>query len=73
MNRNAEAVKCFDESLEINAFQSHVFYRRGLTYYNMGEYNLAMKDVTNAFNLGLDDEDLRELRNKLVKKFDMGM
>ena len=73
MNRNAEAVKCFDKSLEINAFQSHVFYRRGLAYYNMGEYNLAMKDVTNAFNLGLDDEDLRELRNKLVKKFDMGM
>lgn len=73
LNRNAEAVKCFDKSLEINSFQSHVFYRRGLTYYNMGEYQLAMADVTNAFNLGLDDEDLRELRNKLVKKFDMGM
>ena len=73
MNRNAEAVKCFDKSLEINPFQSHVFYRRGLTYYNMGEYNLAMQDVTNAANLGLEDDDLKELRNKLIKKFDMGM
>ena len=73
MNRNAEAVKCFDKSLEINPFQSHVFYRRGLTYYNMGEYNLAMQDVTNAVNLGLEDDDLKELRNKLIKKFDMGM
>lgn len=73
LNRNSEAVECFNKSLEINAFQSHVFYRRGLTYYNMGEYSLAMQDVTNAVNLGLEDEDLKELRNKLVKKFDMGM
>ena len=73
LNRNSEAVECFNKSLEINAFQSHVFYRRGLTYYNMGEYSLAMQDVTNAVNLGLEDEDLKELRNKLVKQFDMGM
>ncbi len=72
-NKNNEAIECFNRSLEIDSFQSHVFYRRALAYYNLGEYSKATSDVNNAINLGLEDEDVKELRKKLAKKFDMGM
>jgi hypothetical protein len=32
-----------------------------------------MEDVNSAVNLGMDDGDVKELKSKLVKKFDMGM
>lgn len=68
-----EAVDCFNRSLSIDAFQSHVYYRRALSFYNLGDYKNAMNDVNNALKLGLDDEDLRTLKFKIVKKFDMNM
>src|SRR5574344_570143 len=72
-NKDKDAIKCFDKSLEVDEFQSHVYYRRSLAYYNLGEYKKAMQDLDNAAKLGLDDDDCKILRNKLVKKFDMGM
>ncbi|MGN0730046.1 (p)ppGpp synthetase [Treponema sp.] len=71
--KDQEAVACFDNSLLIDAFQSHVYYRRALSYYNMGEYSKSMDDVNSAIMLGLSDNDLNALKMKLVKKFDMGM
>lgn len=72
-DKNREAIECFDRSLAIESFQSHVYYRRALAFYNLGEYSSAMKDVNNAYNLGMKDKDLDELKAKLIKKFDMGM
>ena len=69
--KDSEAVECFDRSLEIDRFQSHVYYRRSLSYYNLGDYVKAMDDINSAINLGLDDEHVKALRLKIVKKFDM--
>ncbi len=72
-NNDSAAIECFNRSLEIDSFQSHVYYRRALAFYNLGEYAKAMEDVNSAVNLGMDDGDVKELKSKLVKKFDMGM
>ena len=69
--KEREAVENFSRALEIDPFQSHVYYRRAIALYNLGEYPLAMRDLNNAVSLGLDDKDTRLLRAKLMKKFDM--
>ena len=71
--KDKEAVECFDSSLAIDAFQSHVYYRRALALFNIGNYTKAMEDVNNALKLGLENEDLNTLKLKLIKKFDMNM
>ncbi|HBP10033.1 MAG TPA: (p)ppGpp synthetase, partial [Treponema sp.] len=71
--KEKEAIECFDRSLAIDAFQSHVYYRRALALFNLGNYTKAMEDVNNALKLGLEDDDLNTLKLKLIKKFDMNM
>ena len=72
-DKNEEAVKCFNKSLEIDGFQSHVYYRRALAYFNLGEYEKSLADIAAAENLGLNDEDIKAFKAKVIKKFDMGM
>ncbi len=66
-----EAVAFFDKSLEQNGCQSHVHYRKALAEYQLGEYQDALRELDSAKKLGLDDEDARQLRARLVEKFDM--
>ena len=68
-----EAIKCYDRSLGIDPYQSHVYYRRAISYFVLGDYNTAMKDINSAEKLGLNDDDLKALKSKVIKKFDMGM
>ena len=68
-----EAIECFNQSLDIDGYQSHVYARRALAYYNLGQYKEALKDLDNANDLGLNDDDCKALREKLIKKFDMNM
>ncbi len=72
-NKNQQAIECFTKSLELDKFQSHVYYRRALSYFNLKEYQLSLTDLDNAGKLGLDNDECRLLRSKLVAKFDMGM
>ena len=72
-DKNQEAIECFNKSLEIDAFQSHVYYRRALAYFNLGEYEKSLADIASAENLGLNDEEVKALKTKVLKKFDMGM
>lgn len=72
-DRHREAVECFDRSLAVNSFQSHVYYRRALSLYSLGEYAAAMADVNSAMRLGMEDEEVKGLKSRLVQKFDMGM
>jgi len=72
-NKEKEAVDCFNQSLAVDEYQSHVYYRRALAYYNLGEYKKSLLDLDNASKLGLDDDDCKLLRKKLVSKFDMEM
>ena len=73
LQNDKKAIECFDKSLEANHFQSHVYYRKAVSEYNLGMYNEAMSNLNKAFDLGLDDEDSKNFRTKLLKKFDMGM
>lgn len=66
-----KAIECFTKSLDINEFQSHTFYRRAVAYYETNQYENAMNDVLSAQRLGLIDEGLTSLHDRLVEKFDM--
>lgn len=68
-----KACECFSKSLELNEFQSHTFYRRAIAYYELGQYENAMSDVVASQRLGLEDEGLKILHDKLVSKFDMNV
>ncbi|MBB5218133.1 MULTISPECIES: tetratricopeptide repeat protein [Treponema] len=72
-NKHEEAIDCFNRSLEIDSYQSHVYYRRSLAYFNLGNYVEALKDIDNAEKLGLKDDDIVNLKKKIIEKFDMGM
>ena len=67
------AVKWFTTSLEINGIQSHAFYRRAVSYFELGEFEKAMNDAVAAEKLGLEDPGLDSLHSKLIEKFDMKM
>lgn len=73
LKRYGKAIECFTRSLSINEFQSHAFYRRALSYYEVHEYEKALSDVSSAKKLGMDDDSCEALRKKLVEQFDMGM
>ncbi|MCQ2572367.1 MAG: tetratricopeptide repeat protein [Treponema sp.] len=68
-----EAIDCFTESLKLNEFQAHTHYRRALSYFELGEFEKSMGDVNDALSLGIEEEEVQGLREKLVKKFGMGM
>ena len=69
--QNEKALEAFTKSLEINGFQSHAYYRRALTYFNLADYQKSLEDLNAANRLGLDNDECKALRAKLNKKFDM--
>ena len=71
MGNEEEALCSFTKSLEINSFQSHAYYRRALSYYNLSDYKKSLDDLNSAARLGLDNDECKALRAKLNKKFDM--
>lgn len=71
MGQNEKALEAFTKSLEINGFQSHAYYRRALTYFNLSDFQKSIEDLNAAKRLGLDNEECKALRAKLNKKFDM--
>ena len=71
LNDDRAAIECFTRSLSVDSYQSHVYYRRALSYFNLGDYKDAMQDITATINLGLNDDDVQNLKAKLMQKFDM--
>ena len=69
--QNEKALEAFTKSLELNGFQSHAYYRRALTYFNLADYQKSLEDLNEANRLGLDNDECKALRAKLNKKFDM--
>lgn len=67
------AVKYFTKSLEFNEFQSHARFRRAVALSKMGENEKALEDISAAEAMGLKDEDLTILKNKIIKKMGIGM
>ena len=68
-----DAVESFTKSLELNDFQAHTHYRRALCYYELSDYENSMTDMNAALMLGINEDEIQSLREKLVKKFDMSM
>lgn len=68
-----KAINWFTTSLEINEMQSHAFYRRAVAYFELNEFEKSMNDVVAAQKLGLEENGLKSLHEKLIEKFDMKM
>jgi ppGpp synthetase/RelA/SpoT-type nucleotidyltranferase len=66
-----QAIDCFTRSLELNEFQSHAHFHRAVAYYQINDYENALKDLAAAEKLGLKDEECDALYKKLSEKLDM--
>lgn len=73
MKDDVKALECFNRSLDANQFQSHVYYRKALSEYNLSLYSDAMNDLNRAIDLGIEGDDIKAFKGKLLKKFDMEM
>ena len=73
MNKHEDAIKAYSESIKINEYQSHAHFRRAVSYYKLGEYENALKDLNDAQALGLKDSESQALHQKLMEKFGMKM
>lgn len=73
LNRHEEAVKAYTESITINEYQSHAHFRRAVSYYKLGEFENALKDLTNAQSLGLNNSETQSMHSKLMEKFGMNV
>ena len=73
MNKHEDAIAAYTESIRINEYQSHAHFRRAVSYYKLGDFDNALKDLTNAQSLGLNDSETESLHAKLMEKFGMKM
>lgn len=68
-----EAIRVFSKSLEINEFQSHARYRRAIAYFKTGDDNKALEDICASQAMGLNDDNLLGLKEKVLKRLDIAM
>ena len=68
-----KAIDYFTQSLALNEYQSHVYYRRALAHYHRCNFDLASEDLEKAHNLGLDNDDCKKLREILSAKREFSM
>ena len=73
MNKHEDAIAAYTESIRINEYQSHAHFRRSVSYYKLGDFDNALKDLTDAQSLGLNDSETESLHSKLMEKFGMKM
>ena len=73
MGRHEEAIQAYNESIRINEYQSHAHFRRAVSYYKLGDFDNALKNLTDAQSLGLKDAETDSLHTKLMEKFGMNM
>ena len=65
------AVEFFKKSLEINEFQSHVYFRKALSEYHLCDFNSAMEDIKKSMKLGLNSDDVQKLYENLSAKLEL--
>ena len=66
-----KAVEYFSKSLEINEYQSHVYYRKALSEYHLCDFKSAMEDVKKSMKLGLENDDVQKLYENLSAKLEL--
>lgn len=70
-NDEQQAIEYFDKSLALNQYQAHVYYRKALSLYHIGDYAASMAELANCTSLGLENEECKRLRINLLKKLEM--
>ena len=71
LDRHKEALEYFTRSLELNPYQAHVHFRRGLAYFHEEAFVEALNDLDIARSLGYDGADAQRLRVEISKKMQM--
>lgn len=66
-----KAVEYFNKSLEINEYQSHVYYRKALSEYHLCNFSSAMEDLKKAMKLGLENDEVQKLYENLSAKIEL--
>ncbi|QLE55959.1 tetratricopeptide repeat protein [Nostoc sp. TCL26-01] len=51
----AASINNYNQALQINSTDAELYYKRGLTYYQIGDYEAAIADYSQAINLNLHD------------------
>ncbi|MFC2019839.1 tetratricopeptide repeat protein [Chloroflexota bacterium] len=46
-----EAISEYDEAIRLDPQDATVYYKRGLTYYHLGQFERALKDYSKAVSL----------------------
>lgn len=68
-NHRAVIENC-SSALKMNPVFVKALYRRGLAYFNLNDYELALKDLQSAHKLQPDDKNIEELLKKTKQSFD---
>ncbi|WP_449189739.1 (p)ppGpp synthetase [Treponema lecithinolyticum] len=68
LNEEEKALEYFDRSLEINKYQSHVYYRKALALFHLSRFEQSLDNLNIAFALGLSDAEAQRLRLSLVNR-----
>ena len=66
-----KAVEYFKKSLEINEYQSHVYYRKALSEYHLCDFKSAMEDLKKAMKLGLENDEVQKLYENLSANIEL--
>jgi len=70
LERYTQAVEAFNRSLEINPYQPYCLFRRGQSYYHLGDYPQALADCDAALVLESFDAG-RKFKELLLNKLKM--
>lgn len=71
MGREDETIENFSKSLELNPYQTYVYFRRAQSYYHQGMYTEALTDLDKAVSLGYNKEDEKKLRFMIASRLDL--
>ncbi len=62
-----EAIKIFTDGIEESEADYKIYFNRGLGYVQLGEYNLALRDIDMAYELNPYDENVEIQRSELKR------
>lgn len=68
LNEEEESLDYFERSLEINSYQPHVHYRKALSLFHLGLFDLSLENLDAASDLGLSNRESERLKQLLLAK-----
>lgn len=60
-----EAIRVFNEGINETNEDYKLYFNRGLGYVQLGEYNLAITDITTAYDLNPNDENIARQKEEI--------